>query len=126
MTRRVERYHALAVRKLDSFSLIELLVVIAVIAVLAALLVPALRAAKTQAHAIQCLSQLKQFSYAWNLYADDHDERIPPNIPIGAEPVISEVGTWVWGLLDPGENWPDNTNTVYLTESLLAPYLARS
>ncbi len=32
----------------------------------------------------------------------------------------------MWGWLDPGENWPDKTNTVYLTESLLAPYLARS
>ena len=114
------------ISKVAGFTLIELLVVIAIIAILASLLLPALRAAKTQTQGIQCLSQLKQFSYAWNLYADDHDDRIPPNIPIGAEPVISQVGTWVWGWLDPRDNWPDNTNTIYLRESLLAPYLARS
>ena len=62
MSRRVERYRTLAVRTIDAFSLIELLVVIAIIAVLAALLQPGLRPAKTQARAIQRLSQLKQFS----------------------------------------------------------------
>jgi hypothetical protein len=107
--------------------LIELLVVIAIIAILAALLLPALRAGKTKAQGIQCLAQLKQFSYAWNMYADDFEERIPPNKPLG-EPTLNDSDHWVLGWLEPNDppNWPDSTNTIYLQESLIAPYLNRS
>lgn len=110
------------------FTLIELLVVIAVIAILAALLLPALRAAKEQAQGIQCLGQLKQFSYAWNLYADDHADRVPPNHGRAGPAQLETNNTWVQGWLENGffVNWPDNTNTMYLTESLVAPYLARA
>src|SRR3989442_8684423 len=66
-----------------AFTLIELLVVIAVIAILAALLLPAMRAAKEQAQGVQCLGQIKQFSYAWNMYTDDNEEWIPPNYASG-------------------------------------------
>jgi len=109
------------------FTLIELLVVIAIIAILAALLLPALRAAKEQAQGVQCLGQIKQFIYAWNMYADDHDERIPPNYGSGG-PAQIDTNTWVRGWLDNdfAANWPDNTNTIYLQESLIAPYLNRS
>ena len=109
------------------FTLIELLVVIAIIAILAALLLPALRAAKEQAQGVQCLGQIKQFSYAWNMYTDDNEEWIPPNYASGG-PAQIDTNTWVRGWLDDGffANWPDNTNTIYLTESLLGPYLARS
>jgi len=39
-----------------------------------------------------------------------------------------QTNTWVLGWLDNdfAPNWPDNTNTTYLQESFLAPYLARS
>lgn len=108
------------------FSLVELLVVIAIIAILAALLLPTLRSAKTQAQAIQCLSQLKQFSCAWNLYADDHDGRIPPN-QFMMGPSFLETNTWVSGWLQLGTvDWPDNTNTLYLIDGLLGPYLSAS
>jgi prepilin-type N-terminal cleavage/methylation domain-containing protein len=110
-----------------AFTLIEMLVVIAVIAILAALLLPALRAGKTKAQGIQCLGQLKQFSYAWNMYADDHDERIPPNHYRGG-PMEAHSNMWVQGWLDNdfAGNCADNTNTIYLQESLIAPYLAYS
>jgi len=114
-------------RGLIGFTLIELLVVMAIIAILAALLLPTLIAAKEKARGIQCVSQLRQFSLAWNLYADDHAERVPPNYARGG-PAEVQSNTWVQGWLDNGffPDWPDNTNTIYLTESLLAPYLARS
>jgi prepilin-type N-terminal cleavage/methylation domain-containing protein len=60
-------------RKGKGFTLIELLVVIAVISLLIALLIPALRAAREQGQKAVCLSNLRQLTLAWLLYADEHD-----------------------------------------------------
>jgi len=58
------------------FTLVELLVVIAIIALLMAILMPALNRAREQGKRAACLSDLKQLTLAWNLYADDNDDRI--------------------------------------------------
>ena len=52
------------------FTLIELLVVIAMIAILASLLLPVLGMAKAKVKGIACLSNLRQLSLGWQLYAD--------------------------------------------------------
>jgi prepilin-type N-terminal cleavage/methylation domain-containing protein/prepilin-type processing-associated H-X9-DG protein len=61
----------------NGFTLIELLVVIAIIAILAALLLPALAGAKKRAQTITCLSNLKQWSLAAQIYATENDDGIP-------------------------------------------------
>jgi prepilin-type N-terminal cleavage/methylation domain-containing protein/prepilin-type processing-associated H-X9-DG protein len=58
------------------FTLIELLVVIAIIAVLMAILLPSLHRAREQGQRAACLSNLKQLTVAWMMYADEHDGKV--------------------------------------------------
>lgn len=60
-----------------AFTLIELLTVIAIIAILAAILIPVVGAARATARDVLCKSRLRTLSQAAQLFAGDHDERIP-------------------------------------------------
>ncbi|MFC1780675.1 type II secretion system protein [Planctomycetota bacterium] len=62
--------------KIRGFSLIELLVVIAIIAVLMAILIPALNQVRENGKRAVCLSNLKQLTIGWNMFANDHDQKI--------------------------------------------------
>ena len=60
-----------------AFTLIELLVVIAIIAILAAILFPVFAQAREKARGISCLSNSRQISLAYTMYATDYDGYLP-------------------------------------------------
>jgi len=57
----------------SGFTLIELLVVIAIITLLVAILIPVVNRAREMGQRAVCLSNLKQLTLAWNLYAEDNN-----------------------------------------------------
>ena len=61
------------------FTLVELAVVIATVAVLAAVLLPALAGTKPDSQAFQCLENQRQLILAWQMYAEDNNDLLPPN-----------------------------------------------
>jgi prepilin-type N-terminal cleavage/methylation domain-containing protein/prepilin-type processing-associated H-X9-DG protein len=106
-------------RHTAGFTLIELLVVIAIIAILASLLLPALARAKSQALSVACMSNLKQLSVAWQAYALDNKDYVPPNSFV--YDIISDTP------VDNGPAWCTNLavwdiTAVGIEHGLLFPY----
>lgn len=61
----------------QTFTLIELLVVICIIAILASMLLPALQSARESASTATCISNLGQFSKAFQMYTTSFNDYMP-------------------------------------------------
>jgi len=105
-------------RASGGFTLIELLVVIAIIAILMAILMPALNRVREQGKRAACLNNIKQMAIAWNVYADDNDNKlVNGNTATGS---ANKDGTcWVYW---PGRNATEQQQISGITRGLLYPY----
>jgi prepilin-type N-terminal cleavage/methylation domain-containing protein len=105
------------------FTLLELLVVVAIMAILAAILLPALARARARAQGIFCLNNTRQLALAWQLYADDHDGRLPFNVGMSGSyrtPLNWVNNVMTWGASGPLDS--DNTNAATITGASLGPF----
>jgi prepilin-type processing-associated H-X9-DG protein len=93
-----------------AFSRVDLLVVMGVTTLVILLWMPALARTRVSDHSFQCQNNLRQLVNGWRMYAADKGDKL--------------AGAWAWmqgGLSYDGN--PDNTNLVYLRQSLVFPYL---
>jgi len=77
------------------FTLVELLVVIGIIATLIAILLPALTRAREEARRAMCLSNVRQLTAAWLMYANEHKGHFCSSNTQAAPP--HDPNNWVTG-----------------------------
>src|ERR1035437_6205223 len=83
-----------------AFTLLELLVSVVIIGILAALLLPALGRAKGKALNVGCVSNFRQLTAAWRVYADENNGKlVPVNFKFKSSGFVNS-NAWVRGSMD--------------------------
>src|SRR5690349_12324371 len=106
-----------------AFTLVELLVVIGIIALLIAILLPTLRKARDAANQTKCLSNIRELTMGWLMYAEAHKGKLvyagtsaPASTPAPGDP-DNKPG-------DDSQCWVKNGNTNQVVEEgALFPYV---
>jgi len=88
-----------------AFTLIELLVVIAIISLLVSILMPSLSAARRQAKASVCLSNLRRLATGMNIYISNSREQFPPFRLKKARPTTNDLYVNKFGRKEPRWHW---------------------
>jgi prepilin-type processing-associated H-X9-DG protein/prepilin-type N-terminal cleavage/methylation domain-containing protein len=100
-----------------AFTLIELLVVIAMIAVLASLAYAGAGAMIGRAHTTKCLSNMRQIGAAMQMFAGDHDGRLPSVDHRGQTSWTNALGAFLGtnfiGRCPSLENYPGRIRVTY-------------
>ena len=78
-----------------AFTLIELLVVITIIAILAAILFPVFASAKESAKQVVCMSNMRQFGLAMQMYLADYDDVWFPALSPDPIPGFAPTQAWI-------------------------------
>jgi len=89
------------------FTLVELLVVIGIIALLVGILMPALGAARAQARAVVCMSNVRQIAVAAQMYVNENKRFVTYVPPNGSEPA-KDRKELLFPYLQQGKNNADN------------------
>jgi prepilin-type processing-associated H-X9-DG protein len=79
-------------RRFGAFNLVELLVVIAVVAVMVGMLLPA-RHRPVKAERIKCVNNLKNIGLSFRIFATDHQDRFPFEVPVNEGGSSNEVSS---------------------------------